>query len=174
MKERLSEELLSSHYVPSNNESGGAAVAFGIGGFFIGGLMGYLMRPSVPLMGQLDFGTVISRGANLKGIDQILVSVAESSFNYLLIGAITGCVIGVVIGRFLSNNSGKERTVNNSIMPKQITPEAQNNKVGQQPSITSTKDDIAGHIKLLTDLRNDGLITEEEFRQKRQALLARL
>ena len=73
----------------------------GLVGLFIGGLVGFLLRPTAPLMGQLDFGTVITRGSKLKGLDQLLVSTAETSFNYLLVGAILGALIGVVLGYFI-------------------------------------------------------------------------
>jgi hypothetical protein len=67
-------------------------------GVFIGGLLGFLMRPAAPFIGQLDFGTVISRGSNLTGLDSLLISTAQASFNYVLIGAILGAVMGIVIG----------------------------------------------------------------------------
>lgn len=65
-------------------------------GLFIGGLLGFLLRPAAPLIGQLDFGTVITRGSNLTGLDMLLLSTAQASFNYLLFGAILGAVAGVV------------------------------------------------------------------------------
>jgi hypothetical protein len=68
-----------------------------IAGFFVGGCVGFLLRPSAFLVGQLPFGTVITRGSNLSGLDQLLISTAETSFNYLLVGAILGTVIGFVI-----------------------------------------------------------------------------
>jgi hypothetical protein len=58
-----------------------------------GAFLGFLFRPSVPLLGQLPFNTVITRGGNLQGIDQLLKSFAEESFNYMLIGAILGAVV---------------------------------------------------------------------------------
>ncbi len=66
-------------------------------GLFIGGLLGFLMRPAAPLIGQLDFGTVITRGSNLTGLDMLLVSTAQASFSYLVFGAILGAVAGVVV-----------------------------------------------------------------------------
>lgn len=75
-------------------------------GFFLGGLVGFLLRPSLPLIGQLPFQTVITRGSNLTGIDMLLKSTAEQSFNYLLIGAIVGAVI---LG-FAAGFMGKQKT----------------------------------------------------------------
>lgn len=77
------------------------SMLLGLVGLFIGGLVGFLLRPIAPLMGQLDFGTVITRGSKLKGLDQLLVSTAETSFNYLLVGAILGALIGLVLGYFI-------------------------------------------------------------------------
>ena len=68
----------------------------GIAGLIIGGIVGFLLRPSVPLMGQLPFTTVITRGANLRGFDQLLTGYARTSFNYLVAGIIVGAVIGLI------------------------------------------------------------------------------
>ena len=65
-------------------------------GLLIGGVVGFLLRPSVPIMGQLPFSTVITRGANLHGLDQLLVGYARTSFNYLIGGMVVGAVIGFV------------------------------------------------------------------------------
>jgi hypothetical protein len=64
-----------------------------------GGLVGFFLRPSVPLLGQLPFETVISRGANLSGLDIILRSTAETSFNYLAAGLVAGAILGWMVGR---------------------------------------------------------------------------
>jgi len=82
-------------------------MAFGIGfiGIVVGGLLGYLLRPSAPLIGQLPFETVITQGANLRGLDQILVSFAQTSFNYLIVGMIIGGVCGALTGIFLKKKT---------------------------------------------------------------------
>jgi uncharacterized membrane protein (UPF0136 family) len=67
-----------------------------ITGLLIGGLIGFLLRPSVPLMGQLPFTTVITRGANLRGLDQLLLGYARSSFNYLVAGVVLGAIVGLI------------------------------------------------------------------------------
>ena len=65
-------------------------------GVFVGGLVGFLLRPSVPFMGQLPFTMVITRGANLRGLDQLLTGYARTSFNYLAAGIVLGAVIGLI------------------------------------------------------------------------------
>lgn len=67
-----------------------------IAGLVIGGVVGFLLRPSVPLMGQLPFGTVITRGANLQGLDQLLLGYARTSFNYLIAGMVLGAIVGLI------------------------------------------------------------------------------
>ena len=47
------------------------------------------------MIGQLPFGTVITRGTNLTGLNAVLRSAAEQSFNYMIVGSIVG---GVVLG----------------------------------------------------------------------------
>ena len=82
----------------------GKALPLAAVGAFIGGLLGFLLRPAAPLIGQLDFGTVITRGSNLTGLERLLVPTAQTSFNYLLVGAILGAVAGVVIGLMTSKS----------------------------------------------------------------------
>ena len=73
-------------------------LVLGVAGFFVGGCLGFLLRPSAFLVGQLPFETVIARGSNLSGLDRLLVSTAETSFNYMLVGAILGAIGGFVVG----------------------------------------------------------------------------
>jgi predicted amidophosphoribosyltransferase len=74
-------------------------------GAAIGAFISFLVRPAAPLVGQLPFGVVITRGVSLKGLDRMLVPYAESSFNIMIVGLILGGIIGVVIGSFLSKSS---------------------------------------------------------------------
>lgn len=71
---------------------------FAVAGFFAGGLVGFLTRPSVILIGQLPFGTVVTRGAYLTGLDTLLRSAAENSFNQMFMAAVLGALAGAVIG----------------------------------------------------------------------------
>lgn len=63
-------------------------------GFLLGGLVGFQMRPAVMFIGQLPFQTVITRGSGLRGIDQLLISTAQQSFNVMLVAAVLGGAIG--------------------------------------------------------------------------------
>ena len=65
-----------------------------IAGLLIGLVVGFLLRPAVPLLGQLPFSTVIARGSNLQGLDQLLVGYARTSFNYLIAGMVLGAAVG--------------------------------------------------------------------------------
>ncbi len=62
----------------------------------LGALLGFLVRPSAPEVGQLPFSSVIVRGATgpFDEPDPVLVAVAQSSFNMLVAGAILGLAIG--------------------------------------------------------------------------------
>ena len=84
-----------------------------IAGILMGGVVGFLLRPSVPLMGQLPFSTVITRGANLRGLDQLLLGYARTSFNYVLAGLVLGAVIGL-IAAFVIEKSGSPHAPGNS------------------------------------------------------------
>ncbi len=74
----------------------------GIVGFIAGGFIGFLYRPSAFIIGQLPFDVVITRGANLKGIDQVLIPLAQTSFNNMMAIAVIGAAIGIIIGLLLT------------------------------------------------------------------------
>lgn len=86
----------------SNSRSSGLFIGPALLGAAIGGFISFLFRPAAPLVGQLPFGVVISRGATLVGMDKMLVPYAESSFNIMVVGIILGIVIGTVVGSSLS------------------------------------------------------------------------
>ena len=71
-------------------------------GAFLGGTVGFLLRPGRTVVGQLPFSTVITRGGKLTGLDVILKGEAETSFNYLLIGALIGMAVGWIVKLILS------------------------------------------------------------------------
>lgn len=62
-------------------------------GAAIGAAVAFALRPSF-FGEQLPFDAVITRGATLKGLDQILVPLAERSFNGIFAGALLGAMIG--------------------------------------------------------------------------------
>jgi hypothetical protein len=67
----------------------------GIGSLaLIGGLVGFLLRPSNPIVGQLPLVTVLTRGSSLTGLDSLLVPLAERSFKYVAAGTVVGLLVG--------------------------------------------------------------------------------
>lgn len=95
----------------------GSLVGFAGAGAFVGALLGFLFRPSVPLIGQLPLGTVLSRGSNLSGMDMILRPVAEESFNYVIIGAILCAAIMAGVRYMMLQNAASPATVPASPSP---------------------------------------------------------
>jgi Na+/H+ antiporter NhaC len=73
-------------------------------GLILGASIGYFYRPPALFIGQLPFDVVITRGGNLKGLDQIYLEIAKTSFNYLLIGGIAGAIIGAIVGMKTTKN----------------------------------------------------------------------
>lgn len=71
-------------------------------GAVLGAVLGFLLRPSVPFVGQLPLNIVLTRGAGLTGVDMLLRPTAEQSFNYLIIGTILGAVFMTVAKRMIS------------------------------------------------------------------------
>jgi uncharacterized membrane protein (Fun14 family) len=68
-------------------------------GAILGAAVGFALRPSNILTGQLDLETVLMRGANLTGLDQLLKSQAEASSNMLLLCAVVGAALGYAIAK---------------------------------------------------------------------------
>lgn len=85
-------------------EMTGKSWIIGVIGLIIGASVGYFYRPSALFVGQLPFDVVITRGGNLKGLDQIYLEVAKTSFNYVLIGAIAGGILGIIAGMKTTKN----------------------------------------------------------------------
>lgn len=79
----------------------GRTMGFGFVGLLVGGLLGFLIRPSVPGVGQLPFRAVITRGGNLEGLDQVLIPYAQNSFNVTMAGAIIGAAVGAIIAHLI-------------------------------------------------------------------------
>lgn len=73
-------------------------------GLILGASVGFFYRPPALFIGQLPFNIVITRGGNLKGLDQIYLETAKTSFNYLLIGGIAGTILGAILGMKITRN----------------------------------------------------------------------
>ena len=67
-------------------------------GLILGASIGYFYRPPALFIGQLPLDVVITRGGTLKGLDQIYLEIAKTSFNYLVIGGIAGAILGAIVG----------------------------------------------------------------------------
>jgi F0F1-type ATP synthase assembly protein I len=85
----------------TSNPAAAAALALAFVGLLVGIALGILTRPSLPLFGQLPIGAVLTRGAALTGMDVLLKSAAEESFNHVLVVAIIGTLAGAVLGWFV-------------------------------------------------------------------------
>jgi putative oligomerization/nucleic acid binding protein len=135
-------------------------------GALLGGVIGFLVRPSVPVLGQLDFETVISRGSNLQGVDRMLRSVAEASFNYLVVGVLIGGVILIVVAQFLSKGQPNATS--------QVVAELRKSQDVLGEMQQKPEEPITERIKKIAELKDRGILTEEEFQTKKEELLKRL
>jgi len=82
------------------------------------------------MIGQLPLSTVISRGGDLKGLDELLIPTAQASFNQMLILAIVGAVAGVVVGfvwaKRTKHTEGTGRMVNEGMSsPPRVSADAE-------------------------------------------------
>lgn len=78
-----------------------AMIGIGLAGCLAGGFIGFLLRPSAFMIGQLPFQHVITRGGSLQGVERVFLSLARESFNTMVIGAAIGLFAGIVIGYFI-------------------------------------------------------------------------
>jgi hypothetical protein len=72
-------------------------IVLAVVGALAGGFAGYLARPSAAVVGQLPFETVMNRGANLTGVQSLLVPTAKESFNVTVTGAGIGVLVGLAL-----------------------------------------------------------------------------
>lgn len=75
--------------------------SFGLLGLLLGAFIGFLARPSSPIAGRVSFIEALTRGATLEGADQLMITIAERSFDIMLIGAVAGMVAGLVLAYFM-------------------------------------------------------------------------
>ncbi len=78
------------------------AIALGL----VGGIIGFVVRPSIPLLGQLPFNVVIRDGAGLTGLSTLLQPAAHQSFELLLGGTVVGAILGLLTGLALKAQRG--------------------------------------------------------------------
>jgi len=83
---------------------------FALAGLFVGVFLAFLLRPSAPLVGQLPFSVVITRGATLTGLDEMLKPMAARSFNITIGGAILGSIVGILIARGIGVSNQRQPT----------------------------------------------------------------
>ena len=90
-------------------QQGDSRLSIGLLGLVAGAAIGFLTRPSTFLVGQLPLSTVLTRGGNLGGLDQLLVPAAQASFNQMLVFAVLGGAVGVGIGWMVRQSATSER-----------------------------------------------------------------
>lgn len=64
-------------------------------GLVLGAIVGFLMRPSIPLIGQLPITTMVELvTTGGEGLDRLFVPLAQRSFMYMMVGGIVGGFVG--------------------------------------------------------------------------------
>ena len=104
---------------------------------------------------------VIARNKNLTFKDK-----NHSFIGYFLLGFLTNPIVSIILAASLKNNRNIEKvTVENPVQIKDEKP-AQVNK--------SESTDITEKIKKLSELKDQGILTEEEFQNKKKDLLDKI
>ncbi|MHB1320923.1 MAG: hypothetical protein ACYCY0_05100 [Acidithiobacillus ferrivorans] len=75
----------------------------------LGGAVAYLLRPAVPLIGQLPFSTIMTDGENLHGLERLAQPYAQQSLEYLIAGVVIGGMFGIIASYLyaLSQDDGR-------------------------------------------------------------------
>jgi len=78
-------------------------------GFLIGAVIGYIDRPTVPIVNkQLPFSVVITRGSTLRGADLFLKGYADKSFDRIIDDGLVGALIGLFVVITITSTNDKE------------------------------------------------------------------
>jgi hypothetical protein len=70
-------------------------------GSFVGSIIGLLLRPSLPLVGQLPISLILASGK--AGADPLVAAIAKESFDLLQNGFILGGIFGFIAGVVIRN-----------------------------------------------------------------------
>ncbi|MGO9261140.1 MAG: zinc ribbon domain-containing protein [Bryobacteraceae bacterium] len=82
-------------------------LSYGILGLLVGAIIGYLTRPSIPILGrQPTLDIVLTGGSNLHGINRVLAPLAQQAQHQVITYACIGAVIMVFVG-VLANRAGQ-------------------------------------------------------------------
>ena len=84
--------------------------AFATLGAVVGGTLGFLSRPSIPIIGRLPLDAVLTRASTYHGLASGYVHrVADRSLAILLLGAVLGALIGYLADRAADKVGGGAR-----------------------------------------------------------------
>lgn len=73
-------------------------LSLGFVGALVGGFSAFLLRPGGGMFPQLPLEVILAPRENLRGLDELLVPMAERSFNMLAVGVVLGAFAGLVLG----------------------------------------------------------------------------
>ena len=84
---------------------------FAVLGAAIGGILGFLARPGIPIIGKLPLDAVLTRASTYHGLASGYIhQVADRSLMIMLLGVVLGGVIGYVADRAASGVGGGLRS----------------------------------------------------------------
>ncbi len=137
----------------------GLALRFSYGGLILGGAIGFFARPSIPLLGQVPLGEVLTGGRYLNGLDALLLSTAQKSWNLMVICAILGAVLAAAFGFFATGRQPP-------------TPSSLHRNHGKTDAIkVQLKESYIDKLGKLAQLRDQGVLSEREYQHERKKLL---
>jgi hypothetical protein len=85
--------------------------AFAVIGAVTGGVLGFLARPSIPIIGRLPLDAVLTRATTYHGLGSGYIhGVADRSLAILVLGVVVGGFIGYLADRVASKVGGGVRT----------------------------------------------------------------
>gem|GEM_PF-3168674 len=74
--------------------------AFAVIGTVVGGTLGFLARPSIPIIGRLPLDAVLTRASTYHGLASGYIhGIADRSLGILMVGLVLGGLVGYVADR---------------------------------------------------------------------------
>lgn len=93
---------------PGKSGPDSAMVAAVLVGGFLGAVVGILLRPAIPMVGQLPVGIVLTGGICLAGVDEWALGIARQSFNQVLAAAVLGAAVGGLVKFVVTRQHGAQ------------------------------------------------------------------
>lgn len=104
---------MGAHHTSGSDSRASQMVLMGV---VLGAIAGFLLRPSVPAMGQLPLLTMVELvTVGGKGIQSFFVPLAQRSFMYVMVGGMIGGFVGWLVGQMIASSGAQQASDANRV-----------------------------------------------------------